>query len=108
MRYHEHFEWEAAKARASARKHGVTFDDAARVLGDEAAHEFHVEDYDDAHSMEEERWITTASHPDDRTLVLRIVWTQRGPAGAPVTRIISARLATREEASGYAEAIAKE
>ena len=35
MRLHEHFEWDADKARKNLRKHRVSFDDAALVLADE-------------------------------------------------------------------------
>jgi uncharacterized DUF497 family protein len=66
----------------------------------------HVEEYDDAHSMDEDRWITTASHPFDRTIVLRIVWTSRATGGGAVTRIIGARPATQRERELYEEDIA--
>ncbi len=62
------FEWDASKARANLRKHTVSFDDAATVLSDRQGDRYHVEEYDDAHSMEEDRWITTASHPFDRAM----------------------------------------
>ena len=35
MKLHEIFEWDAKKAKSNPKKHeGVTFDDAAAVLGD--------------------------------------------------------------------------
>ena len=52
------------------------------------------EEYDFQHSAREERYITTASHPEDRTIVLVISWTDRSTERASVTRIISARPAT--------------
>jgi uncharacterized DUF497 family protein len=84
----------------------VSFEDAAEVLADEQADLFHVEECDDAHSMEEDRWITTASHPSDRKIVLRIVWMFRTKSGATVTRIIGARPATRSERRIYEDEIA--
>ena len=43
---HENFEWHEAKAQKNLKKHGVSFDDAALVLSDEAGDVFHVEEYD--------------------------------------------------------------
>jgi len=106
LRLHDRFEWNAAKAKANLPKHAVSFDDAAIVLADEEGVRFHVEEYDDAHSMEEDRWITTASHPFDRRIVLRIVWTPRSTGGTSVTRIIGARPATRQERTSYEAEIA--
>ena len=105
MRLHERFEWDASKARANRRKHGVSFDDAATVLSDRQGDQYHTEEYDDAHSMDEDRWITTASHPFDRTIVLRIVWTSRATGSGAVTRITGARPATRRERELYEEDI---
>ena len=107
MRFHDRFEWDAEKARRNARKHRVTFEDAARVLGDEDADRYHIDDYDDAHSTDEERWVTTASHPDDRRIVLRVVWTERNTDEGRVTRIIGARAAKPKERSIYGAEIAK-
>ena len=106
MRRHDRFEWDSAKARTNLFKHAVSFDDAAAVLADEHGDRYHVEEYDDAHSMEEDRWITTASHPADRQIVLRIVRTPRATGGTVVTRIIGARPATRQERKAYEEEVA--
>lgn len=106
MRFHKRFEWDPVKATMNLDKHGVSFDDAATVLADEQADWFHVEECDDAHSMDEDRWITTASHPSDRRIVLRIVWTFRTSGGATVTRIIGARPATRRERKIYEDELA--
>jgi len=75
------------------------------VLEDDQAELYHVETYDDAHSMAEDRHITTASHPDYRRIILLICWTARDHGGQGVTRVISARHATRRERKQYAEAI---
>lgn len=108
LRLHDRFEWDEVKARANFDKHAVSFDDAATVLADDQGDWFHVEEYDDPHSMEEDRWITTASHPVDRRIVLRIVWTSRARSGATITRIISARPATRRERKFYEDEIANQ
>jgi uncharacterized protein len=105
MRYHNDFEWDPQKARANQTKHGVSFEDAVAVLDDDMAELFHVEVFDDAHSLSEDRHITTASHPADRTIVLVICWTDRYQKQRRFTRIISARHATPRERKHYAEAI---
>ncbi len=47
------FEWDPAKARSNAEKHGVTFEQAAAVFRDPAA----VTIYDDEESnANEDRW----------------------------------------------------
>ena len=102
MRVQRHFafEWDSAKAAANLRKHGVSFVTAARVLEDPDAHRFHIEELDAARNGEE-RWITTGSLPTSRMLILVIVWTMRGL----ITRIISARAATRQERHEYVETV---
>ncbi len=47
-----------------------------------------METFDDAHSMANDRHITTASHPADRTIILLICWTDRFQDDQRVTRII--------------------
>jgi len=106
LRFHDRFEWDAVKAKSNLNKHAVSFEDAALVLADEQGDRFHIEEYDDAHSIEENRWITTASHPSDRRIVLCIVWTPRASNGATVTRIVGARPATRQERKIYEGEIA--
>jgi uncharacterized DUF497 family protein len=59
------------------KKHRVTFDDAAAVLGDDQADTYHIEEHDDAQSTDEDRYLTTGSHPADRSIILRISWTDR-------------------------------
>jgi uncharacterized DUF497 family protein len=102
---HENFEWDEEKARRNLRKHGVSFDDAAFVLADDEGERFHVEEYDQAHSSGEDRYVTTAAHPDDRGIVLVIAWTDRSTEHAKVTRIISARAANPAERKRYAKEI---
>jgi uncharacterized DUF497 family protein len=63
------------------------------------------EEYDHEHSTDEDRYVTTASHPDDRTIVLVIAWTDRSTEDAKVTRIISARAATSAERKRYVKEI---
>jgi uncharacterized DUF497 family protein len=105
MVLHENFEWDEDKAQKNLKKHKVSFDDAALVLSDDEGDRFHVEEYDRQHSAGEDRYVTTASHPDDRTIVLVIAWTDRSTERAKVTRIISARAATPAERKRYVKEI---
>lgn len=98
MRRHELFEWDEFKANTNAKKHRVKFEDAAAMLQDPMYRLFHVEEFDAEHSDEnEDRYITLGTDPMDRSIVLSVVWTERGD----LTRIISARLATRAERQAY-------
>jgi uncharacterized protein len=105
MMLHEHFEWDEDKAQKNLKKHGVSFDDAALVLSDEDGDRYHVEEFDEQHSNGEDRYVTTASHPDDRGIVLMIAWTDRSTEDAKITRIISARVATSAERKRYVKEI---
>jgi len=105
MKYHDFCEWDPKKAKANEKKHGVSFEIAAAVLGDEQAEIFHYEAYDDPHSLEEDRHITFGSYPFERSIVLYVCWADRSSKGRKITRIISARHATPRERNLYAKAI---
>jgi hypothetical protein len=85
------FEWDPDKAVSNARKHRVSFEEAASVFGDPLAYTF--EDPD--HSIGEERMLTFGVSSMGRLLV--VVHVERGE----VLRIISARKATRHERHLY-------
>ena len=87
------FEWDERKASANAKKHGVSFHDAATVFGDPLAIAF----LDPDHSDEEERSVTFGMSQSQRLLV--VAHTIRGTK----TRIISARMMTRSEKVIYVE-----
>ena len=87
------FEWDDAKARKNATKHGVTFEEAQSVFGDQLSSTFPDPD----HSFEEDRLITIGTSERNRVLV--VSHTDREGR----TRIISARKATRRERSAYEE-----
>ena len=101
MALHDQFEWDDGKATENLRKHRVSFEDAIRVLCDPFAMQFH-QSLDDQ-ILSEDRWITIASDPYNRRIVLVIVWTLRGTPGNEVTRLISARLANKIERQDYEE-----
>lgn len=87
-----HFEWDPQKERANARKHGVSFAQARRLLESNANY---LELFDEGHSVDEDRFI--AIGPIDEGLIL-VVWTERMK---DVVRIISARWATSGERHLY-------
>src|SRR5437899_983300 len=89
------FDWDAAKAAANRQKHRVSFKEASSVFYDPQE----LSRRDEAHSADEERWITIGVLNRLRTLV--VVSTERYGA---LIRIISARKATRAEVQRYEEA----
>jgi uncharacterized protein len=89
------FEWDAGKAAANRRKHGVSFDEAREVYGDR----FALTGDDFGHSSKEDRDRTVGRSGKGRVLV--VISAQRNRA----TRIISARRATAHEARAYEKEI---
>ncbi len=87
------FDWDPDKAKSNVRKHGVTFEEASTVFGDLLA--LLMNDPD--HSLEEERYLLLGMSIRQRLLV--VAFAER----PPLTRIISARRATRTERRGYEE-----
>jgi len=87
------FTWDPAKAETNLRKHGVSFTEAQTVFYDENAVEF----YDDEHSDWEDRFLLLGISSQLRLLI--ICHCYRADDG--VIHLISARKATRQEASYY-------
>ena len=83
------FEWDEKKAEINQKKHGISFETAAKVFLDEDR----IEIFDQRHSEEEERYITIGRAGE----VLFVVYTER----TPKIRLISARLATPKERRLY-------
>lgn len=88
-----HFEWDPAKARANARKHGITFEEAETAFSDD----FAIVIPDPDHSADEARFLLIGVSAALR--VLLVVHSER--AGGEVVRVISARRATRSERAQY-------
>lgn len=89
------FEWDANKAEASARKHGVTFSEAATAFRDPLS----VTVPDPRHSLGEERYVLFGR--SERGSLLAVMHTGH----ARRIRIISARPMTPRERREYAEEI---
>lgn len=84
----DRFEWDDAKAASNARKHHVTFEQAAEAFDDP----FHVEEPED--DPDEHRWRLVGKTSAG---ILLVIHTERDDR----TRIISARRATRHEQASY-------
>ena len=87
------FKWDSKKADINKKKHGITFQEASSVFGDPLAITF----ADPDHSVNEQRHMTFGLSKYDRLLVVSHS-DQEG-----WTRIISARLMTRQERKIYEE-----
>jgi hypothetical protein len=87
------FEWNALKATANLRKHGVSFDEAASVFFDPLS----ATGDDPDHSLDESRFVTFGTSSSGRLLV--VAHAQHDDA----IRLITARLATRAERKLYEE-----
>ena len=87
------FEWDARKAAANQRKHGVAFEEAIPVFGDPLARIFD----DPEHSEVEARELIVGHAARQRLLIVSFV--QRGDR----VRIFSSRRATRQERRDYEE-----
>ena len=82
-------EWDDEKYRLNIKKHGIYFEDAARIFLDENR----IENYDELHSDYEDRWKVIGKVRD----ILAVIYTERREK----YRIISARYATSEEEDEY-------
>lgn len=92
------FEWDASKAASNVQKHGVTFARAAQVFLDPLA----ITVYDEAHSQYEERWHTMGHDTQGNLLSIAHTYYATSAHTARV-RLISARLATKQERRFYAD-----
>jgi uncharacterized protein len=87
------FEWDAGKAAANAKKHGVSFDEAKTIFNDPWLMTYPDPD----HSNDEERYVSIGHSERGRALV--VVHTEREAR----LRIITCRRATPAERRFYEE-----
>ena len=88
------FEWDEAKNLSNQKKHGISFEDAARVFRDRF-----VLLVPDGYEDGEERW--RAYGEIGGAAIIMAAHTYRSRNGQEKIRIISARLATRYERQKY-------
>ncbi|HBL15417.1 MAG: hypothetical protein A2X36_11540 [Elusimicrobia bacterium GWA2_69_24] len=92
-----HFQWDPAKARSNARKHGVSFEEAQSVFYDENARFM----ADPEHPGGEERFLLLGMSSNPRILVVCHCYRE----AESLIRLISARRATKKEQALYWEHI---
>ena len=92
------FEWDSKKADSNARKHGVTFEQAATVFKDGLA----LTVFDSTHSEVDERWFTLGYASNGALLALAHTFQALSDATARI-RIISDRPASKQERLFYAD-----
>jgi uncharacterized DUF497 family protein len=80
--------WDEAKNRANQKKHGLSFQEARALLLSGVEH---LEVFDEAHSEDEDRFISIG--PIARGVIL-VMWTERDER---TVRIVSARFAMKRE-----------
>lgn len=87
------FVWDLRKAASNKKKHGVSFEEASGVFYDERA----LLIRDVLHSLGEERFILLGRGNLGRVLVVvHIYW-----ESVETIRVVSARLASRDEVNQY-------
>ena len=85
------FDWDDEKATRNLAKHRVSFDEAVTAFDDP----LYIDFFDPEHSVDEHRYIRVGCSERGRVLV--VSYTERGN----VTRLISARTATKRERDIY-------
>lgn len=86
------YEWDEGKNASNIIKHGIDFETAALVFGDDNR----IVKYDEIHSIDEDRYITIGNICGTVVIVM-VVYTEDDD----VTRIISARPANKVEMEEY-------
>jgi uncharacterized DUF497 family protein len=89
------FEWDSKKALTNEAKHGISFEEASTAFFDPAG----VDGEDIEHSTAEKRRIRLARSAAGNLLV--VAYTIRSHEHEKSVRIISARLANRQEKKRY-------
>ena len=89
------FEWDTTKNDNNKRKHGVSFEDAILIFDDP----YLLEKYDSKHSEYEDRFLAIGSICG--LVLITVAYTDRDG----ITRIISARSATKAEKVLYYDKI---
>ena len=89
------FGWDENKNAANLRKHGITFEEASTVFYDDYAIEFDDPD----HSVDEERFLIIGYSHQSHICIVSYCYRDSNN----IIRIISARLATKNEREVYYE-----
>ena len=89
------FNWDRKKAHANAKKHGISFEEAASVWLDPNS----IELLDEEHSDSEDRWFKIGLSL--RGALIVVWWTIRYQSDIEWIRLIGARKANRKENQLY-------
>lgn len=98
------FDWDDAKALANLRKHGVGFLEAMSLFADPLT----ITDFDDAHSDDEDRFVSVGRSTSGRLLLAVHTFSEVvnvGEAPYSFVRIISAREPTTHERRRYEQGV---
>jgi uncharacterized DUF497 family protein len=93
------FDWDANKARRNLSKHGISFRLATSIFRDPLA----ITIFDEAHSDNEDRWVTLGQAQNGQVLVV-IHTSEQASSTELHIRIISARRADPAEVRDYEQA----
>ena len=88
------FEWDDRKSKTNLKKHRISFDEAKTVFRDALAKIFHDPD----HSIDEDRELIVGHSARKRLLIVSFI-----ERPVDVIRIISARIASKNERKAYEE-----
>jgi uncharacterized DUF497 family protein len=91
------FAWDANKAGLNLSKHGVPFDEAATVFGDDQGLE-----WEDLQHSDKEARLKRLGRSNMGRILLVVYTVKRSIDGKETIRIISARQASRKERKAYA------
>ena len=89
------FSWDEKKSTANQKRHGVSFEEAQSVFFDESALQF----FDEAHSAAEDRFLMLGLSSHLRLMMVAHTVREKDS----IIRIISARMATKNESRVYTE-----
>ena len=89
------FEWHIEKENLNIEKHNITFSEASSVFDDY----FSIYIEDKIHSINEERFVIIGYSNQNK--IITVVFTERIIENEKITRIISARRATKFERTSY-------
>ncbi len=95
---HFQFEWDAVKAEANLRKHGVSFEVASSIFTDPQM----LTVADSTHSESEERWFSIGLARNGVPMSVAYLWADSG-IGLIKIRLITARRSTATEIGFYTE-----
>ena len=90
------FEWDPEKDRSNQAEHGLSFQEASALFGVDVDS---LTVYDEEHSADEDRFKEIG--PIDHGVIV-VVYTERD---VDVIRILSARMATKDERQRYRESL---